>query len=160
VNEDVKHGLDNKLSNNNQNLTVMNKCFYLIITASLLFFAACKKENTPLKSDDPPPTGDTLATGTFISNAHPTRGTVRIVKDSIGKISLSFENFQTDNGPDLRVWLATNTTATNYRQAGALTAVTGNFSYPLDSLIDYNTYNNVLIWCEDFSVLFGHAVLR
>jgi Electron transfer DM13 len=38
--------------------------------------------------------------------------------------------------------------------------VNGNFFYELSSNINYTTNNRVLIWCEDFSVLFGHAVLQ
>jgi len=122
--------------------------------------ASCKKENTPAAADNPLPAGTVLATGSFVSNTHPSSGTVKIVEGADGKKSLSFENFSTDNGPDLRIWLATSTSATNYKEAGLLKAVSGNFSYDLNTDVDYTTHNHVLIWCKDFSVLFGHAVLQ
>ena len=138
----------------------MRKIMYFFIAVMILYFTSCKKENTPTKADNPAPKGTTLATGTFVSNAHASSGTVKVVQDSAGKISLVFENFQTENGPDLRIWLATNTSATSYQEVGLLTAVSGNFSYPLNASFNYTTNNNVLIWCKSFSVLFGHAVLQ
>lgn len=133
---------------------------YFFIAAMILYFTSCKKETTAAKANNPVPKGTTLATGTFVSNAHTSSGTVKVVQDSAGKISLVFENFKTDNGPDLRIWLATNTNAGSYQEVGLLTAVSGNFSYPLNASFNYSTNNNVLIWCKDFSVLFGHAVLQ
>jgi Electron transfer DM13 len=126
----------------------------------MLLSASCKKENTPAAVDNPPPAGTVLATGSFVSNVHPSSGTVKIIKGADGKISLAIENFSTDNGPDLRIWLATSTSATSYKELGLLKAVSGNFSYDLSADVDYTTHDHVLIWCKDFSVLFGHAVLR
>ena len=126
----------------------------------MLFSASCKKENTPARADTPAPEGTVLATGSFVSNVHPSSGTVKIIKGADGKLSLAIENFSTDNGPDLRIWLATSTSAATYKELGLLKAVSGNFSYDLANDVDYATHNHVLIWCKDFSVLFGHAVLR
>ena len=101
-----------------------------------------------------------LTKGNFMRSSHSTSGTARIVKDSANRRFLVFENFSTDNGPDLRVWLSKNTSAAQYQEVGKLTAVSGNFSYELAANIDPVLYNHVLIWCEDFSVLFGYAVLK
>ena len=73
---------------------------------------------------------------------------------------LVFDNFKTDNGPALRVWLSKNTGVADYINLGNLKAVNGNFYYPLTAAQNTTTYNHVLIWCEAFSVLFGHAVLQ
>jgi hypothetical protein len=125
----------------------------------VLFFSSCKK-NTPARANEQVPTGTVLVTGNFSSNVHPTSGTVKIVQDGSGSKHLVFENFRTDNGPDLRVWLSPNTTGAVYQEIGTLKAVTGNFSYPLAASVNYTTNNRVLIWCEDFSVLFGNALLQ
>jgi hypothetical protein len=98
--------------------------------------------------------------GSFVSGSKSTSGTVKIVQAANNSIKLVFENLSTGNGPDVRVWLSPNTSGNPYQEVGLLKAVTGNFSYDLSSNIDYNTNNRVLIWCEDFSVLFGHAVLQ
>jgi hypothetical protein len=138
----------------------MRKYFFSFISMSLLSLVSCKKERTPATADNPVPVGTTLSQGTFVSNAHTSSGTVKIVKNTNNKVSLVFQNFKTDNGPDLRVWLATNTSASSYVEVGVLTAVSGNFSYELNTSVNYAANNTVLIWCEDFSVLFGHAVLQ
>ena len=132
-------------------------------TSSVVFlffflFSSCKK-NAPDIKNETLPTGTTISTGSFTSNAHPTSGTASIVTDAGGKKYLVIENLIFDNGPDLRIWLSPNTTGSPYQELGFIKAISGNFFYELDSSINYTTNNRVLIWCKQFSVLFGHAVL-
>jgi hypothetical protein len=124
-----------------------------------LFFASCKKSADD-NIEQIVQAGTILKTGFFVSNSKTTSGTVKIVRGTDNIIRLVFENLSTGNGPDVRVWLSPNTTANPYQEIGLLKAVTGTFSYELGSGIDYTTNNRVLIWCEDFAVLFGHAVLQ
>jgi hypothetical protein len=131
-----------------------------VLILSVLFLLASCAKNTPDTVVETLPTGTTLAMGTFISNAHPTSGTVKVIQDAAGKKHLLFENFRSDNGPRLKVWISPNNTASPYQEIGALKAVTGNFSYELDLSANHMINNRVLIWCEPFSVLFGHAVLQ
>lgn len=119
---------------------------------------ACKKSKEELVIATPP-VAVTVLKHTFVSNAHVTSGTVKIAKDANNKLLLLFENFKTDGGPDLRVWLSPNNSASTYQEVGLLKGTSGSFSYELGAAINYTTNNRVLIWCEDFSVLFGHAVL-
>lgn len=106
------------------------------------------------------PSGTTLYTASFVSNAHPTNGTASIIQDSLGNKHLILQNFGTDNGPDLKVYFSTNTSNSDIISYGDLKANGGSFSYPINNTENYMNYNHVLIWCEDFSVLFGHAVLN
>ena len=138
----------------------MKRLLPIFLAAIFLSCISCKKENTVTNVNTPAPVGTTLVSGNFASNAHTSTGTVKVIKEATGKTYLSFENFSTSNGPDLRIWLAINTSGTSYQEVGLLTAVSGNFSYELNSTINYSTNNYVLIWCKDFSVLFGHAVLQ
>jgi hypothetical protein len=130
-----------------------------VMAAAVLLLAACKKNNTPSNLQEVLPTGTKLAMGSFASNAHTTTGMVKVI-DSMGVRYLVFDNFRTDNGPALRVWLSKNTGAADYVNLGNLKAVNGNFYYPLTAAQSTTTYNHVLIWCETFSILFGHAVLQ
>ena len=135
-----------------------NILFILLLSVAL---NACKKSAADFANEvNPAPGGTKLLMGNFMRSSHTTSGTVKIVRDSSNRRFLVFENFRTDNGPDLRVWLSPNTGTSQYREAGRLTAVSGNFSYELDAAADPIVYNHVLIWCEDFSVLFGYAVLQ
>jgi Electron transfer DM13 len=132
----------------------------LISFLTLFFFITACKKSALDNANETLPVGTTISTGSFTSNAHNTSGTVKIIRDASGKTQLVFENLKTDNGPDLRVWLSPNNSGSPYQEVGVLKAVTGNFSYELGASINYTANNRVLIWCEDFSVLFGHAVLQ
>lgn len=129
-----------------------------LFSISILFFS-CKK-NTPDNANENPPTGTELVKGNFTGNSHPTSGTVKVIRNTNNVNLLVFENFKTDNGPDIYVWLSPSTSGSPYQEIGLLKAVTGNFSYELDPSINFTTNNRVLIWCKRFSVLFGHAVLQ
>ena len=94
--------------------------------------------------------------GQFVSDAHPTSGTVQINDD---QAILSFENFMTDNGPQLLVYLSTTLDSTDFVDLGALQGISGNYSYAIPANTDLSIYKYVVIWCVDFSVSFGHAEL-
>jgi hypothetical protein len=138
------------------------KKIIVVLSLGFFFFSSCKKENsTPTSVNETlPASTTTLAVGNFVNNAHTTSGTVKVVKDAANKLFLIFENFKTDGGPDLRIWVSPNTNGTPYQELGLLKATSGNFAYQLDSSFNYTTNNRVLIWCRQFSVLFGHALLQ
>jgi hypothetical protein len=64
-----------------------------------------------------------------------------------------------NNGPDLYVYLATNTTAKDFVSLGRLKDNIGNQNYPIRENKDFEKYNTVLIWCQAFSTLFGSSKL-
>lgn len=103
----------------------------------------------------------TLEEGTFMDadSFHKTSGNVRVISDGENSF-LRFENFEATNGPDLYVYLATDTGAEDYVNLGRLKGNVGNQNYELPSDVDLGKYDNVLIWCEQFSVLFGSAELN
>jgi hypothetical protein len=131
----------------------------IVIVFLFLFCAACKKD-TPGNSSETLPAGTVLVSGSFVSNGLPTSGTAKVIQDASGNKHLVIENFSSDNGPDLRIWLSPNNNGSPYQEVGILKAVSGSFSYELTAVINYMANNRVLIWCEDFSVLFGHALLQ
>ncbi|MBC7891345.1 MAG: DM13 domain-containing protein [Sphingobacteriaceae bacterium] len=101
----------------------------------------------------------TQTKGVFMNGVHSTSGKVSVVKDAEGKERLSFENFKTDSGPDLRVYLAENTGAKNFIEIDRLTKL-GTFSLPLPLDANPAQRKHVLIWCRSYSVLFGSAELQ
>ena len=46
------------------------------------------------------------AAGSFIDRSHPTEGDAMVLGDGSGQRFLRFEDFRTDNGPDLNVYLS------------------------------------------------------
>jgi hypothetical protein len=96
-----------------------------------------------------------------MNGVHPTSGTVKLVtdKNDATKKSLVFENFKTDAGPDLRIYLAEDTKATNYTEVIKLTN-TGSFTVDIPASAKLDKQKYVLIWCQQFAVLFGSAKLE
>ncbi|MCV0431487.1 DM13 domain-containing protein, partial [Nitrosopumilus sp.] len=72
---------------------------------------------------------------------------------------LRLENFESTNGPDLYVYLATDDKASDFVNLGKLKANNGNQNYDIPEGTNLQKYNKVLIWCKTFSVLFGSAEL-
>ena len=82
-------------------------------------------------------------------------GDALVLNDGSDQRFLRFENFSTNNGPDLKVVLrAENGDLINL---GPLQGNIGDQNYELSPDIDLNVYNTVEIYCERFSVLFGSA---
>ena len=90
---------------------------------------------------------------------HDAQGTAYTIPIDDGSNVLRLENFQSTNGPDLFVYLATNENALEFINLGALKANNGNQNYEIPDDTDLDKYGKVLIWCKSFSVLFGSADL-
>jgi hypothetical protein len=135
-----------------------NKSLFLII--ALIFVLSCKKkEKNKTLNDGFDTDGATLVSqSNFTSNAHTTSGCIKLYSKN-GAKNLVFEGFKTDSGPDLRVYLSKSTNNNVFIEAGKLKATNGNFFYTVDGSINTIDYKYVLIWCEDYSVLFGNAQL-
>ena len=100
--------------------------------------------------------------GTFIGigdGIHNADGTAKILTLVDGSKILRLENFKSTNGPDLHVYLSTDKMASHFIDLGRLKGNIGNQNYQIPVDIDLSKYNNVLIWCKAFSLLFGNAQL-
>lgn len=100
--------------------------------------------------------------GTFIGvgdGIHNVDGIAKILTLVDGSKILRLENLKSTNGPDLHVYLSTDKMASNFMDLGRLKGNIGNQNYQVPVDIDLSKYNNVLIWCKAFSVLFGNAQL-
>ncbi|MCE2614885.1 MAG: DM13 domain-containing protein [Nitrosopumilus sp. (ex Thoosa mismalolli)] len=98
--------------------------------------------------------------GTFIGvgdGIHDAQGDAYTIPLEDGSNVLRLENFQSTNGPDLFVYLATDDNASDFVNLGELKANKGNQNYEIPEGTDLSKYNKVLIWCKAFSVLFGSA---
>ena len=108
-------------------------------------------------------TARNIMTGSFIGAGdgfHNAEGLARVISLGDGSTILRLENFKSTNGPNVHLYLATDKTATNFIDLGRLKANNGNQNYNIPHGTDLAKYNMVLIWCKDFSVLFGSAQLK
>ena len=124
-------------------------------------------EETLVEETMPPmPQVRVEASGEFVSRSHPTRGTVEVLGDGTGQRFLRFEDFRTDNGPDLNVYLSAappdapvGQFTDVYVDLGDLKGNVGSQNYEIPRDLDLDLYSTVVIWCVRFSVIFGAAEL-
>jgi len=109
-----------------------------------------------------------LASGSFHSVAHGTKGTASIYQLADGKRILRLANFETSNGPDVHVYLVAANDASNsetvekagFLELGSLKGNIGDQNYDIPADVDFEKYHAVTIWCKRFSVNFGTAPLN
>ena len=106
------------------------------------------------------------ASGSFIDRSHPTEGSAVVLGDGSGQRFLRFEDFRTDNGPDLNVYLSAAPTDASAGQfdddfvdLGDLKGNVGSQNYEIPVGLDLDHYSTVAIWCVRFGVVFGVAEL-
>jgi hypothetical protein len=155
-----------------------------VITAAMLAFQPWRlftnvtvDEALPSVSAPASPNADavqseptTLATGEFISHEHETAGTVRILELADGSRVLRIEDLDTDNGPDLKVWLTDAPVIDgpsgwfvfddgDYADLGSLKGNKGSQNYAIPADVDLADLTSLTIWCDRFNVSFGAAEL-
>lgn len=111
-----------------------------------------------------------LASGSFADAdaIHKGSGVAEIFEAADGRRIVSFSNFKVTNGPDLKVWLVAHenpmtaraVTDSDYITLGVLKGNIGNQNYQIPGNVDLSKYKSVVIWCEQFGVLFATAALK
>jgi hypothetical protein len=137
-------------------------------------------EGTPLEvaAEEPmPETVDTVAEagavvtlieGSFVDRSHPGSGLAKVLNDGTEQRFLRFEDFETDNGPDLFVYLTRADAAADagafgvdgdFVNLGRLTGNIGEQNYEIPIDVDLSEFDTVVVWCDRFSVAFTAADL-
>jgi Electron transfer DM13 len=105
-----------------------------------------------------------LAAGRFQSIAHSGSGDAAVVELSSGERMLTLTDFETDSGPDLRLYVSTDDPASgelgDFQDLGALKGNIGNQQYALPADLNLDRYSTVVVWCRAFSVAFTSAALE
>ena len=139
----------------------MIKVTNFIILLMILF--SCSKDdntNTTTVNDPVITTGTVLAQGSLSGNMnYKVSGLAKVIEDNSVK-SVRLENFSSNNGPDLKVYLAKDANAGSFINLGNLKSTSGNQNYALAGSINLAEYKYILIWCQQFGVLFGSAQLN
>lgn len=134
-------------------LIVIAVAGYLI---SPLFISKESHDTSPLTLTDTQASVE--REGSFVDGAHEVSGKALVIENGNNKL-LRFENFETLNGPDLRIYLATDNMASDFVDLGVLKATKGEVNYEIPAGTDTEKYSTVLVWCRAFSVNFGSAQL-
>ena len=122
----------------------------------------------PTQSDEGEPAAPQgnvqVAAGRFGSIAHQGSGKAAVVELPSGERKLTLTNFETDSGPDLRLYVSTGDPAGgdlgDFKDLGALKGNVGNQQYTLPRDVNLGRYSTVVVWCRAFSVAFTSAPLR
>jgi Electron transfer DM13 len=105
-----------------------------------------------------------LAAGRFGPIAHDGRGRAAVVELPDRSRLLTLTDFETDPGPDLRVYLSSSDPAKgelgNVVDLGALKGNVGDQQYSLPPTVEIERLSTVVVWCRAFSVAFTSAPLR
>jgi hypothetical protein len=106
-----------------------------------------------------------LARGNFTPLAHPVRGRASLLEVS-GDVYLRLDDFEVENGPDLRVYLSrapakagVEALVRDFVDLGALKGNVGDQNYRVPQTVDASGYRSAVIWCRRFSVGFAVATL-
>jgi hypothetical protein len=108
-----------------------------------------------------------VARGEFVSRDHGTSGVARVLELGPGQRIVRLEGLDTDNGPDLYLYLTTNPAAGDegafddeFVNLGRLKGNQGDQNYELPAGTDLGRLATVVIWCDRFNSAFGAADLR
>ena len=135
---------------------------------TILLMIACgppkdRVPTTPASDSTEDLQGDqVLSAGTLSgANGYTSSGDVQLIFSADTQTySLIFENFSSSNGPDLKVYLGTDSSATDFINLGDLKSTSGTLRYDFPASRFKSEFDTAIIWCERFSQLFGVADLR
>jgi hypothetical protein len=123
--------------------------------------------DAPIATEAPAPQIVTLSQGSFIPRGrYGGAGTALVLNDGSAQRFLRFENFSTDNGPDLNVDLTTSdanadssTFDDEFIDLGNLKGNIGDQNYEIPPEVDLSRFDTVVVWCVRFSTPFTAADL-
>lgn len=107
--------------------------------------------------------------GTFVDAdaSHKGQGNAQLLRTGGGTALLRLTEFAVTNGPDLEVWLvkhddpksSADVKASEWVSLGQLKGNKGDQTYVVPEDVVLEDYGSVVIWCEQFGVLFSPAML-
>ncbi|MBA4197855.1 MAG: hypothetical protein C0459_09905 [Chitinophaga sp.] len=135
----------------------------LLLLGLVILIISCKKESTTSAAVNQM-VDTTIAklfnTGNFVNGPYgAVSGVAKIYKVN-NRYQLALENFNSSNGPDLKVYLSKDNIPSNFINLGSLQSTTGNQLYDIPAGVTPSEYAYVLIHCQQFNHLFGSAILK
>ncbi len=104
--------------------------------------------------------------GSFGPRSHPAEGTAVVLTDGTQTFLRFDDDFATDNGPDLNVYLHTagpdasvDDLVGDFIDLGDLKGNIGAQNFVIPGDVDLSRYSTVSVWCVRFRVVFGTAEL-
>jgi hypothetical protein len=112
---------------------------------------------------------EVIVQGTFrdADRSHKGTGNAVVMTFPDGSLEVQLSEFEVTNGPDLEVWLSahpdpessSDVSGNQWISLGQLKGNVGNQAYAVPEGTDISLFKSVVIWCEQFGVLFSPAAL-
>jgi len=142
-------------------MPVMKKILFLAVMVVLI--SACKKEsasNVPAV-DVVKDSAVTIAKGSFQNGPYGrVSGIAKVLRNTNNSYDVVVDSFQTNNGPDLYIYLSKEAMPVNYIEVAKLRSTGGTQVYPLTVVPDVSQYKFVCIHCKAYNHLFGYAEIK
>ncbi len=145
----------------------------IIITASIIVLAVLWYVASPIfinnevsesfpTSSSATSTSEIVAKGTFagFDRLHNGTGTASLIKVNGVHIVRFEDDFKVTNGPDLYVGFGKDGKYIPGSEIATLKGNIGSQNYEVPAGFDLSKYNEVWVWCKQFSVPFAKAELR
>ena len=139
----------------------MKREFIFLLLASLAF--SCKKDNTPTVVNNEKVdllTAMEKTKGSFSNGSYGNASGTAKIYNVGSKLQLALENFSSSNGPNLMVYLSKEKEPINFINLGDLKSTTGNQLYEIPLGVNAYEYKYALVYCKEYSHLFGAAELN
>lgn len=140
----------------------MKRHHFLIVFMATILAACSKHENTPGESAGEMVTATAVlkTNGSFINGPYGRVSGTANLFISDGAYQLVLDNFTSSSGPDLKVYLSKEIMPVNFVNLGSLKSFAGKQVYNVPASVNAEAYVYVLIYCKQFSHLFGSAELK
>ena len=136
-------------------------CLLIAITCGM---SSCSKQNqvnqVPATDNIDTSKGAIKYSGMFSSAPGESVSGNALVLFQNGVYSIALENMNVGNGPDLHLYLSKELKPLNFIDVSKLKSTSGNQVYALTSIPNFTQYKYVLVFCQQYNVLFGSAVLK
>ncbi len=125
-----------------------------------LFLFSCKKTSTETLKEMISADGALKFSGNFMGyGSQQVSGQAKIYRTN-NQYMLKLENFNTSNGPDLKVYLSKASSPSDFISLGDLKSTNGSQVYEIAGTPDFTLHRYVLIHCEKYNHLYGSAELK
>ena len=126
----------------------------------IIFSTSCKKASTETLNEMVSIGSVLKYSGNFINQGgQSVSGQAQIYLEN-NKYVLKLTDFQTSNGPDLKVYLSKDAAPSGFISLGDLKSTNGNQVYDIPGTPDFTQYRYVLIHCEKYNHRYGSAQLN
>ncbi len=130
-------------------------CAVSLITITL----SCKKTSTQTLNEVVSISSTLKYSGSFVGQGgQNVSGKAEIYFEN-NKYVLKLANFQSSNGPDLKVYFSKASSPSDHISLGDLKSTNGNQVYEISGVPDFTLYHYVLIHCEKYNHRYGSAEL-